>query len=182
MSTHPPAEIPPPTLQQMLQAMPKVEIHCHLLVTVRHATFKELARRAAPLSDAAVDALYARGDKPVGVLRALRELDAALLRTPDDLHRITYEYLQDAAAIDRGATPELFAPARAPPPTQASSACPGRTCAPPSNCCRWTGWTTAAPSCVRPTMPASAPNAASCSPWCPPIPAICARWRPSAGR
>jgi adenosine deaminase len=23
---------------------------------------------------------------------------------------------------------------------------------------------------------------ASCSPWCPPIPAICARWRPSAGR
>lgn len=108
MTTHPPGTLAPPALQHLLQAMPKVEIHCHLLGTVRHATFKELARRAAraaaaadrpvPLSDAEVDAFYARGEKPVGVLRALRALDAALLRTPDDLHRITYEYLQDAAA------------------------------------------------------------------------------------
>lgn len=108
MSTHPPGTLPPSPLQQLLQAMPKVEIHCHLLGTVRHATFKELARRAAraahatgspvPLGDAEVDAFYERGEKPVGVLRALRALDAALLRTPDDLHRITYEYLQDAAA------------------------------------------------------------------------------------
>ncbi len=75
---------------------------------MRHATFKELARRAGraalamdaapPLTDAEADAFYARGDKPVGVLKALRALDASLLRTPDDLHRITYEYLQDAAA------------------------------------------------------------------------------------
>lgn len=95
-------------LQQFLQAMPKVEIHCHLLGTVRHATFKELARRAAraataaarpvPLTDTEVDVFYERGEKPVGVLKALRALDAALLCTPDDLHRITYEYLQDAAA------------------------------------------------------------------------------------
>ena len=108
MPAHPPTNLPPPALQHLLQAMPKVEIHCHLLGTVRHATFKELARRAAraadaagqpaPLSDAEVDAFYVRGEKPVGVLRALRALDAALLRTPDDLHRITYEYLQDAAA------------------------------------------------------------------------------------
>lgn len=95
-------------LQRFLHAMPKVEIHAHLLGTLRHATFKELARRAAraaaaqgapaPLTDAEVDAFYARGEKPVGVLKALRALDASLLRTPDDLHRITYEYLQDAAA------------------------------------------------------------------------------------
>ena len=95
-------------LQQFLHAMPKVEIHCHLLGSLRHATFKEFARRAAraasaagrpvPLTDAEVDAFYERGEKPVGVLKALRALDAALLRTPDDLHRITYEYLQDAAA------------------------------------------------------------------------------------
>jgi adenosine deaminase len=95
-------------LTHFLHAMPKVEIHCHLLGTVRLATFKELARRAgraalargipAPLSDAEVDAFYARGEKPVGVLKALRALDASLLRTPDDLHRITYEYLQDAAS------------------------------------------------------------------------------------
>ena len=95
-------------LERFLHAMPKVEIHCHLLGTVRHATFKELARRAGraalaaganvPLTDAEVDAFYARGEKPVGVLKALRALDASLLRTPDDLHRITYEYLQDAAS------------------------------------------------------------------------------------
>jgi adenosine deaminase len=95
-------------LDRFLHAIPKVEIHCHLLGTVRHATFKELARRAGhaarrqglppPLTDAEADAFYARGEKPVGVLKALRALDAALLCTPDDLHRITYEYLQDAAA------------------------------------------------------------------------------------
>jgi hypothetical protein len=112
MPPHPPTTPPPPALQHLLQAMPKVEIHCHLLGTVRHATFRELARRAAqaagaagapvPLTDAEVDAFYERGEKPVGVLRALRALDAALLRTPDDLHRITYEYLQDAAATRCG--------------------------------------------------------------------------------
>jgi len=96
------------TLERFLHAIPKVEIHCHLLGTVRHTTFRELARRAGraaaaaclppPLTDAEVDAFYLRGEKPVGVLKALRALDAALLRTPDDLHRITYEYLQDAAS------------------------------------------------------------------------------------
>ena len=94
-------------LLQLLQAMPKVEIHCHLLGTVRHATFSELTARAAarhagrgllaPLSAQEADAFYIRGDKPVGVLKALRALDAHLLATPDDLHRITYEYLEDAA-------------------------------------------------------------------------------------
>jgi adenosine deaminase len=39
-----------------------------------------------------------RGEKPAGVLRVLRALDEWLLQTPADLERITYEYLQDAAA------------------------------------------------------------------------------------
>ena len=101
---------PPNTtaLLDFLRAMPKVEIHCHLLGTVRHATFKQLAARAAtcakgrgepaPLTEQEVDAFYIRGDKPVGVLKALRALDSHLLATPDDLYRITYEYLQDAAS------------------------------------------------------------------------------------
>ncbi len=106
MTTHvTPAAAP---LFDFLRAMPKVEIHCHLLGTVRHATFRELAARAArratgrgepvPLTEQDVDAFYIRGDKPVGVLKALRALDTHLLATPDDLHRITYEYLQDAAS------------------------------------------------------------------------------------
>lgn len=98
----------PSALVDFLHAIPKVELHAHLLGTVRHDTFKELARRAAqrataggqpvPLTDDEVDAFYIRGEKPVGVLKALRALDAHLLATPDDLHRITYEYLQDQAA------------------------------------------------------------------------------------
>ena len=88
----------PLTLAQFLQAIPKAELHCHLLGTVRRGTFRELAAREhAPLSDADIEAFYTRGEKPVGVLRVLRALDAWLLRRPDDLHRITYEYLQDAA-------------------------------------------------------------------------------------
>jgi len=87
------------TLEQCLQALPKVELHCHLLGTVRKDTFAELARRAkAPLSDAEIDAFYTRGDKPAGVLRVLRALDAHLLKTPGDLYRITREYLQDVVA------------------------------------------------------------------------------------
>ncbi|MFC5521541.1 adenosine deaminase family protein [Polaromonas jejuensis] len=85
--------------EHFLRAMPKAELHCHLLGTVRQATFTDLARRAkAPLSSEDITAFYTRGEKPVGVLRVLRALDAWLLKTPDDLHRISYEYLQDAAA------------------------------------------------------------------------------------
>ena len=98
----PDAQATPPdaplTLAQMLHAMPKAELHCHLFGTVRRATFEELNRRAGmPLTAEEVRAFYTRGDKPVGVLRVLRALDAWLVRSPDDLHRLTYEYLEDAA-------------------------------------------------------------------------------------
>ena len=95
-------------LTRFIAAMPKAELHCHLLGTVRRSTFEDLARRArthgtAPTSDAPptsaeVDAFYTRGEKPVGVLRVLRALDRWLLTEPDDFHRLTYEYLEDAAA------------------------------------------------------------------------------------
>ena len=90
---------PADPLSTFLHALPKVELHCHLLGTVRRDTFTHLVRRAgAAISDAEIEAFYTRGEKPVGVLRVLRALDAELIRTPDDLHRLTYEYLQDAAA------------------------------------------------------------------------------------
>ena len=84
-------------LTAFLRAMPKVEIHCHLLGTVRHATFVDLAtRNRAPLERAEIDGFYTRGEKPVGVLRVLRALDAHLITRPDDLYRIAREYLEDA--------------------------------------------------------------------------------------
>ena len=86
-------------IEAFCHAIPKVELHCHLYGTVREATFRDLARKAkAPLTDDEITAFYTRGEKPVGVLRVLRALDQWLIRSGDDLHRITYEYLQDAAA------------------------------------------------------------------------------------
>jgi adenosine deaminase len=86
-------------LLAFLQAIPKAELHCHLLGTVRRATFTDLVhRQRASISDDEIASFYTRGEKPVGVLRVLRALDAELLKQPDDLHRLTYEYLEDAAA------------------------------------------------------------------------------------
>jgi adenosine deaminase len=85
-------------IEKFVRAIPKVELHCHLLGSVRRATFTALVRRAnAPISDEQIAAFYTRGDKPVGVLRVLRALDAQLIRQPDDLQRLVLDYLQDAS-------------------------------------------------------------------------------------
>jgi adenine deaminase len=91
--------LPETALEPFLRAIPKVELHCHLFGTVRKDTFADLNRRAgSPLPDEDITAFYTRGEKPVGVLRVLRALDGLLIRSSDDLYRITVEYLQDAAA------------------------------------------------------------------------------------
>jgi len=85
-------------MEAFLHAMPKVELHCHLLGTVRAGTFIDLAQKAgAPISRQDIEAFYIRGEKPAGVLKALRTLDQ-IIRGPDDLRRMTREYLEDAAA------------------------------------------------------------------------------------
>ncbi|CAN7558579.1 adenosine deaminase [Variovorax sp. LjRoot84] len=90
---------PASPLDAFLHAIPKLELHCHLFGTVRHGSFAALNRRAGrPLADEEIEGFYTRGEKPVGVLRVLRALDARLVRVPDDLHRLTFEYLEDAAA------------------------------------------------------------------------------------
>jgi adenosine deaminase len=108
VSALPSSRVPASALERFLHALPKMELHCHLLGAVRRSTFEDLARRAArsnlrvdaeaPPSAAEIDAFYTRGDKPVGVLRVLRALERALLAAPDDFHRLAYEYLQDAAS------------------------------------------------------------------------------------
>ena len=86
-------------IEKLVAAMPKVELHCHLFGAVRRQTFTDLVRRArAPIGDDEITAFYTRGEKPVGVLRVLRALDEHLIREPDDLYRLTIEYLEDASA------------------------------------------------------------------------------------
>ena len=88
-----------PAHHALFARMPKVELHCHLLGSVRHATFADLVRKyQAPLTAQEIDQVYARGRHKAGVLRALRALDRYLLISAQDLHRITHEYLSDAAA------------------------------------------------------------------------------------
>jgi adenosine deaminase len=85
--------------EAFFQALPKVELHCHLLGTVQRATLTDWVRREkAPISLEEIESFYTRGDKPVGVLRVLRALERELMRHPDDLERLTLEYLQSAAA------------------------------------------------------------------------------------
>lgn len=85
------------SIEQFVRAIPKVELHCHLFGTVRQATFRTLAARTNNVvTPEEIDAFYTRGEKPVGVLRVLRALDAHLIVAPADLYCLTYEYLEDA--------------------------------------------------------------------------------------
>ncbi len=86
-------------VERFIGAMPKVELHCHLLGTVRRDTLTEwVARAGAPISAGEIESFYTRGEKPVGVLRVLRALERQLLNSPDDLYRLTIEYLESASA------------------------------------------------------------------------------------
>ena len=86
-------------LQEFLQAIPKMELHCHLYGAVRKETFARLAaRRMAPLSAAQIDEYYRRPRKPWPTNNVLRALDEHLIKEADDLHQISLEYLEDAAA------------------------------------------------------------------------------------
>lgn len=85
--------------ERFFRDLPKVELHCHLLGTVQQATLSDWVRREnAPISETEIAAFYARGEKPVGVLRVLRALEQQLMRHADDLARLTREYLAAAAA------------------------------------------------------------------------------------
>ena len=102
-STHPPAPGPARGIsaahRALFLALPKAELHCHLLGTVRRRTFLELAAAVgAPVPREEIERFYVRGDKPVGVLHILRALDQHVITRPGDLYRLAYEYLEDARA------------------------------------------------------------------------------------
>ncbi|RZS81100.1 adenosine deaminase family protein [Pigmentiphaga kullae] len=79
-------------------ALPKAELHCHLLGALRRSTFHELAGGKGGLSSEQIDGLYAHGEKRQGAIPGLRALEDYGLRTLDDFYRVTREYLEDARA------------------------------------------------------------------------------------
>jgi adenine deaminase len=83
---------------EFLRRLPKVELHCHLYGAVRKATFADMAARSkAPITAAQIDTYYTRARKPWPANNVLRALDEHLVRQDDDLYRLAFEYLEDAA-------------------------------------------------------------------------------------
>jgi adenosine deaminase len=89
-----------PKLEAFCRAIPKAELHCHLLGAIHIDTFRELARREGGMTDEQVDELYqnASGTVRKGAIPGLRALEGHVLRRNHDLYRIAYEYLEDAHA------------------------------------------------------------------------------------
>lgn len=79
----------------LLARLPKVDLHLHLAGTLRPATLAALARRHGLALPRPVEALYTYRDfyDFIDLLRLI----ALAVRTPDELARITYEAIEDAA-------------------------------------------------------------------------------------
>jgi adenosine deaminase len=116
-----------------LEGIPKVELHCHFMGTLRPGTAAELARVHGVELPIPADVLYPRIESPpllgeeyehttvslptasasagsadgIGLLAASEWL-AALLRTPDDFARVAYEAQEDAFRASNVVYRELF--------------------------------------------------------------------------
>lgn len=87
-------------LVERLRALPKTELHLHLVGAVRPATVVELARRGnhplLPIAERGLEHGYEFADLSAFVELTIGLFD--LLLRPADLERVTYEVLEDAAS------------------------------------------------------------------------------------
>jgi adenosine deaminase len=99
------------TLDDALEQLPKVELHCHLEGTMRPSTVLELAaRNGVPLPTTDLRELYRYGS--LDEFLAVFWLVQSCLQTRDDWARLAYESVVDAAAHGRVYAETFFTPAR----------------------------------------------------------------------
>src|ERR1700736_3404104 len=99
------------TLDDALDQLPKVELHCHVEGTMRPSTVLELAARngvSLPTTD--LDQLYRYGS--LDEFLAVFWLVQSCLCTRDDWSRLAYESVVDGAAHGRVYAETFFTPAR----------------------------------------------------------------------
>jgi adenosine deaminase len=99
------------TLDDALEQLPKVELHCHVEGTMRPSTVLELAaKNGVPLPTTDLDRLYQYGslDEFLTVFWIVQ----SCLATRDDWARLGYEGVVDAAAHGRVYAETFFTPAR----------------------------------------------------------------------
>src|ERR1700730_12202799 len=99
------------TLDEALEQLPKVELHCHVEGTMRPATVLELAARnhvTLPTTD--LDQLYRY--RSLYEFLAVFWMVQSCLRTRDDWSRLAYESVIDGAAHGRVYAETFFPPAR----------------------------------------------------------------------
>ena len=99
------------SLDEALEQLPKVELHCHVEGTMRPATVLELAtRNNIPLPTTDLDQLYRYGS--LDEFLAVFWLVQSCLQSRDDWARLAYESVVDAAAHGRVYAETFFTPAR----------------------------------------------------------------------
>src|SRR4051812_46205104 len=102
--------LPTPALD-IYDALPKVELHCHVEGTIRPSTVVDLARAAGrrlPVDDPGELYRYTSLDSFLAVFWLVQEL----IRTPEDWERAAYESLVDAVPHGLRYRETFFTPAR----------------------------------------------------------------------
>lgn len=99
------------SLDESLEQLPKVELHCHIEGTMRPATVLELAgRNGVALPTTELDELYRYGS--LDEFLAVFWLVQSCLGSREDWARLAYESVIDAAAHGRVYAESFFTPAR----------------------------------------------------------------------
>jgi adenosine deaminase len=100
-----------PSLSAALEALPKVELHCHIEGTMRPATVVDLARaNGVELPTEDVTLLYRYGS--LDEFLTIFWLVQSVLQSPADWARLAYESVVDAAEHGRVYAESFFTPAR----------------------------------------------------------------------